>query len=169
MWSVTDLIIPAFFLVWFVASVFAQFKNSKVRGYDYLGILPSFRFFAPRPVTRDIRVFAKGITENKNESAWKELFYADKKWYCFAWNAQHKLRKAVIDIYSDFDAFRESPTIWHVTFPYLIILNAANAIFENSMEFTRVQFMITCFAGHEESTHDIIFLSNEHEIGRVSG
>lgn len=150
--------------VFIIATIFAQFKDSKVRKYDILGLLPSFRFFAPRPVTRDLKIYAQAIDINGNETKWKELFGGEKQWYCFLWNPQHRLRKAVIDIYSDIDEFREAKDIWHLSFPYLILLYSSTFLFNSDSNNTHVQFMITCYAGNEEQVHDIIFKSNVHAI-----
>jgi hypothetical protein len=168
LFAFTDIIILVVLFVWLILSIGAQFKGGKLRASDFLSLLPSFRFFAPRPVTRDIVIYAHALDENGRQTVWKELFYETKKWYCFLWNPKHKLRKAVVDLYSELDDFREADKIWHVTFPYLIILHASNALFEDDPHYTKVQFMITCFAGYEEEVHDIIFLSNIHEIGRIN-
>lgn len=162
-----DYLIITFLLIFLIASFFAQFKDAKIRNYDYLGLLPSFRFFAPRPVTRDIRVFATGFDTNGNSSNWQELFAGERSWHSFFWNPQHRLRKTVIDLYADIDEYREAENIWHLSFPYLVILNAATFLFASDPKFQNVQFMITCYAGSEEETHDVIFKSNVHSIRRA--
>lgn len=159
-----NTIIVIFLSIFVIATIFAQSKKSKVREFDFLGILPSFRFFAPRPVTRDLKIYAQAFDKNDKKSNWKELFVGEKKWYCFIWNPQHRLRKAVIDIYSDIDEFREAKEIWHLSDPYLILLYASTFLFNSNKNYTKVQFMITCYAGNEENIHDIIFQSNVHSI-----
>ena len=125
-----------------ISTILVQFKKSKVRDYDFLGLLPSFRFFAPRPVTRDLKIYAQAFDTNGNESSWKELFISEKKWYCFIWNPQHRLRKTVIDIYSDLDEFREAKDIWHLSYPYLILLYASTFLFNANNQYKSVQLIL---------------------------
>lgn len=162
--AIYNTILIVFLSLFIVSTILAQSKKSKVRNYDFLGLLPSFRFFAPRPVTRDIKIYAQAFDDNGNESNWKELFVGEKKWYCFLWNPQHRLKKAVIDIYSDIDEFREAKDIWHLSYPYLILLYASTFLFNSNSQYKNVQFMITCYAGNEEDIHDIIFKSNVHSL-----
>ena len=149
---------------WFVAAVFAQRINSTVLKYDYLGLLPDFRFFAPRPASRDICLYVRGLPNSGEWSPWHAVYSQPKRWWCFLWNPQHRPRKAVFDLFQELEHFREAPEVWHVSAPYLAFLNVATAEMAKIGEVSRVQFMIACYAGFEEATHDILFLSHAHRV-----
>jgi hypothetical protein len=52
----------------------------------------------------------------------------------------------------------------HLSLPYLTLLNSATSIFAKDKHAESVQFMLTSFAGYEDSTNELVFLSNVHRI-----
>jgi hypothetical protein len=156
-------VIGVILAIWLIASIVAQFWTG-IRRFDFIGIIPSYRFFAPRPVSRDIQIYFRGFGK-ENPGPWMPVWNAEKPWYCFIWNPAHRIQKTLYDIYEDLEPYRESPQIWHTSLPYLVLLNVATARLASNRECDSVQFMIACYAGHEDPTHDVLFLSNRHDIG----
>lgn len=163
MLSFFDIVIIMTFSILFVLSVLAQ-HSEKVRKYNYLGLLPDFRFFAPKPVSRDLCVFVRGISISGEETKWMPIVHAKKNWWCFIWNPDHRLRKTVSDLFRYLNDFRDSKDIWHLSFPYLTLLNISTNLLSKDLNIVKAQFMIACFAGHEEAIHDVLFLSNVHRL-----
>lgn len=163
-----EWVIIFFLLVWFILSVLFQIesiRHSKFFNIDLLGIIPSFRFFAPHPVSQDLIVYARGKLSDEHYSNWFPLHKSKKGKFSFIWNPVHRERKAIYDLYEELEPFRETPKIWHVSSPYIILLNRAQDVLRSkNEEYKMVQFCIACYAGYEDQTHEILFLSNEHEL-----
>jgi hypothetical protein len=159
-----DASIIAFFAIWFLFSILAQSDKPIVLKYDHLGLLPTCRFFAPRPVSKDFSVYAKATGSMNYSTAWKPLFYSKKNWWCFIWNPQHRLRKTIGDLLRQLETTKEMDEFKHLSLPYLTLLNSATSIFAKDKHAESVQFMLTSFAGYEDSTNELVFLSNVHRI-----
>ncbi|ARV16644.1 hypothetical protein [Polaribacter sp. SA4-12] len=161
--NITEITIIALFSFWLISTALYQFNTSFLDKVDIFGLLPSFRFFAPRPVSRDLRVYCKGYTLNREATNWIPVLKSTKNYWCFIWNPDHRLRKSIFDLYEELDPFRKTPDIWHLTLPYLIFLNAAESTLKSKPGIDQIQFTVACFAGFEDSTHDLLFISNLHK------
>ena len=154
--------------IWFICSVLYQIepvRQSRVFDFDILGIIPSFRFFAPHPVSHDLKVYARGLNNANQQSNWYPIHKTERGKFSFLWNPIHRERKAIYDIYEELEPFRQAPKIWHLSAPYIILLNRSQHVVKHKQQdFTKVQFCITCYAGYEDQTQNILFLSNEHEL-----
>lgn len=164
MWHVYDGLLFLFLLFWFICSCFAQQQIlPRYFAHDLLGLLPNCRFFAPKPVSFDLAVYLRTRDEAGALSPWLPLIAQGKTCICVIWNPGHRLRKTVYDLTDMLQMQRETRDTWHLSYPYLLLLNActtaARALPEPP---TRVQFVITAYAGYESSIQNIIFLSHLH-------
>jgi len=159
-----DFPILAFIAVWFIFSILAQLNTPGIHRFDYFKVLPTYKFFSPRPVSKDFCIYIRGVTDDCKDN-WTPLFYNKKQWWCFIWNPQLRLSKALNDLFDQLESFRNSADLLHISIPYLILLNSANAqIVLANNQCTHVQFMIGCYEGYNDTRITIIFLSNIHVL-----
>jgi hypothetical protein len=159
-----NILITLFLLLWLISAIFSQGKQKKILRFDFLGLIPNCRFFAPRPISRDLNVYARGLSTIGETTPWKPIFFTKKPWYCFIWNPHQRLRKILLDLLQQLQRFRDEKDTWHISFPYLTLLYTSTHLFNKNPNMYSVQFMIACHAGYEEDTNDILFLSNIHRI-----
>lgn len=158
-WSVAFLL-----AVWLVCSVAAQRNlSSKVLTFDVLGLIPNCHFFAPKPVSLDIKVYVRSIEGSGENSPWQLLVDGRKTRWCSLWNPQHRLNKALYDIADMLQRDGHSPQSWHLSYPYLTLLNATTGHFSSSGSVRAVQFVITASAGYEDDVQNVLFLSHLHK------
>lgn len=163
--SIWETLVLTTLSIWLCSSFLAQLKNPKILNYDFLNILPTYRFFSPRPVAKDFCIYLRGF-ENQVSDKWIPLFYNKKKWWCFIWNPQMRIAKAINDFFDQIFSFKNSERNIHISIPYLIILNTATARLISTTEtpYTHIQFMIGSHAGFENSNIKILFISNIHKL-----
>jgi hypothetical protein len=163
MWHIYDGLVLSFFGLWFLCSCIAQRRVlPRVLRRDQAGLIPNCRFFAPRPVSFDLSVYLRTQDERGCHSSWQPLVEGDKTSLCFVWNPSHRLRKTVYDL-TDMLQQQDRRETWHLSYPYLLLLNACTTAARSLPEHgRRVQFVITARAGYEDIIQNIIFLSHFH-------
>jgi hypothetical protein len=161
--SLGDFVVATILLSWLVASVFAQPRPSRVlasRWYDFNGLLPNYRFFAPRPIAYDYIIeyrFGRG----EQPSVWRSLPIEEKNGMCWVWNPSQRLRKGVNDLVALLLRARADDSIL-VSHPYVAILNVATALAAAEGGIA-VQFRVVRSGGHS-CTREIIFRSQAHSV-----
>ncbi len=162
--EIIDIGIIGFFCIWLAVTIIAQIWGNFLK-FDYLELIPICRFFAPSPVSTDICVYAQGLDLKGSElTEWRQLYRSDKNWLSFAWNPSHRIWKAYYDLVNEIELVRKADKVWHLTCPYLILLNASGALFKNHPDVKMVKFIVTSHPGFEDCTRDIIFKSHEHRL-----
>jgi hypothetical protein len=163
MWTAYDLLIASLLAAWMAFSILAQRITSSVFRFDVTGLVPNCRFFAPKPVSLDVTIHIRQGNSSGDFSAWRPVLEARKEWWCFVWNPEHRLKKALFDLTEMLQLHGDNTETRHLTFPYLALLNLTLNHASARNGFSRVQFIISGYAGYEDSVHNIIFLSNLHE------
>jgi hypothetical protein len=145
---------------WLVASVIAQNLHSYVWRFDLLNLLPNCHFFAPKPVSHDMALFIRSHGLPTGPSDWQRILPDAKRSWCFIWNPQHRIRKALFEMLMLLQTSTADKETCHISYPYLVFLNLASSRLKGS---PRVQFLVTAFEGHESSVQKLVFLSYIHQ------
>jgi hypothetical protein len=159
-----DYILVLFFGLWIISSLCRQIFHHKFAVYDKFDLLPNCRFFAPRPLSHDYRIYAKGINTVENtETVWRPIVRDKRSWWNFLWNPRAKLIKTVFDLSV---TFISNPKVTQLHLPYLIILNHCDDLFKNE-NIDQIKFMVVKYAGYDDSDFQLIFESKIHAIERA--
>lgn len=164
--SAYDAFVVVGFASWILCSIYVQRFPRRSLRYDWLGLLPNCRFFAPRPISTDLCIYLRRFDAARLPLGWSPLLSPRKSWWCFIWNPDQKLRKAQHDVLQWLQSYANAPLTWHLSYPYLVVLNAATAVARQDENCKAVQFMIACYAGYEETVRDVLFVSHVHEVTR---
>jgi hypothetical protein len=161
-----SLVIIALF-IWIFLIIISQTKfDKKIRSYDSWGMLPGFRFFSPKPVSRDYKIYVKGCNSNISGS-WIELLPINRTIYNFIWNPESKLTKFKIDLINKFSKYEtdKSENLWHLSYSYIVLLNTSvDYLKSTNHNHTHIQFLISSSCGHDNSIDNVIFISNIHRL-----
>lgn len=159
MWTLYDGFVAIALAAWMISSVLAQKPLSRVLQFDLFGLLPNCRFFAPKPVSHDLSIYVRSIDKEGRRAPWQMLIKEKKEPWCVLWNPQHRLKKAIHDILEMLQSHSEDRTIWHLSYPYLLLLNVAAFRLKSA---AAIQFVITAHAGYENDNQKLVFLSHVH-------
>jgi len=160
---VGDIFIIAVLAVWLIASILAQVRNTaRLRSYwhDFGGLLPSYKFFAPRPVSADYQILYRFIGEGDVAGEWIPLFEPGKPIYCCVWNPRQRLTKAISDLIAVLFPHTDNESNVQTSRAYLLIVNHITSIARSAG--VPVQFIITKSNGFEDTTDYIILGSYVH-------
>ena len=164
-----DVIIVAVLAVWFIASVLAQPQPRnpalvKKRRRDFGGLLPNYRFFAPIPIAFDYQIFYRLVREGGVAGEWIPLDVPAKPFYCWLWNPQQRLKKAVNDLVTVFHRYRQLNLVEKIptSYAYLLILNHVKSV--TRPEDASVQFIVTQTKGFEDKEEHVLFASYVHPL-----
>ncbi len=133
-------IVVIILITWLILTVFNQINPlrkslSFIFGYDVLGMIPLWTFFAPNPGDTDTHVLYRDRNVAGNVGAWKEIDPIIRENIFDCWNPKRRLSKAVVDIIPDLLQSHYSNTNNEevikktvnkriaLSFPYLLILN----------------------------------------------
>lgn len=160
---VGDILIIVLLAVWLIASILAQVRNSaRLRSYwhDFGGLLPSYKFFAPKPITADYQILYRFIGEGDVAGEWIPLFEAGKPVYRCLWNPKQRLTKATSDLVAVLYRYTDNSSNVQTSRAYLLIVNHIASIARSAG--MPVQFIITQSNGFEDRTDNIILGSYVH-------
>jgi hypothetical protein len=146
--------------VWLCASVIAQNLQSSVWQFDFLNLIPNCHFFAPKPVSHDMALFIRSHGLPTGSSKWQPILSDAKGRWCFIWNPQHRIRKALFEILQSLQSSTADQEACHLSYAYLIFLSLASSRLKGH---PKVQFLVTAFEGHESSVQKLVFLSHIHQ------
>jgi len=162
--SVGDILIVALLAVWLIASILAQVRNTaRLRSYwhDFGGLLPGYKFFAPKPITADYQILYRFIGAGDVAGEWISLLEPGKPVYCCLWNPKQRLTKAISDLVGVLYRYRDDN--WsnvQTSGAYLLIVNHITSMARSAG--MPVQFIITQSNGFEDTTDYIILGSYVH-------
>ena len=162
-----DIVIVAVLAGWFIASVLAQPRNSfllKPRWSAFRGVLPNYSFFAPKPVAFDYQIFYRVVRANGVAGEWIPIDLPAKLFYCFLWNPQQRLKKAVHDLVKVLFRYRQGDLIKkiHTSHAYVLLLNHVKSI--TRPEDASVQFVVTQTKGFEDKEEHVLLVSHLHPL-----
>jgi hypothetical protein len=161
-----DTALIVFFGVWLLASLEAQRENSITLRLDFLGFIPSCRFFAPQPVTQDVRVYFRVLAApNAESSIWWPLEGPPRSLADALWAPGMRWNKALsTSIRSLLRASDRNPRMVNGSLSYLRLLNCITARAVKLPDARFVQFIITKHSGFEADTRIRLFTSSVHAI-----
>lgn len=176
--QVSTVLVVAFFIIWFLLSIIFQF-NSPAKGilakFDYLGLLPSWSFFAPIPGTSDYRLVFRDKKNNHNWSEWNEVsFYSEFSFIRTIWNPKKVELKALSDIIQillkelNNNLYKKNPRLIMLTTPYMALLTKVNnePCPDDSIE---RQFAVLSSSGFGQDRKVVpLFVSSSHLINEYA-
>lgn len=163
--QVSDIIIIAVFSSWLGLAVLVYIPALQpwVRGFDVLGMIPEWRFFAPNPGREDCYLLYRDKLEDGSVTDWTELAPTVRRqyWHAF-WNPRKRGNKALFDVVRSLmrQIHNQAPGI-EVSIPYLTLLNHVSLQpRSDSSAFT--QFLLMRSAGDMEP--ELAFMSGLHAL-----
>lgn len=153
---------------WFMVCVACQLPlpmTRALRRFDLIGLVPDWRFFAPRPATKDFYLMFRDRLVDGTCTDWTELeTLAPRPWWGALWNPDRRVRKAMFDLTTELagELAVTTDTTVKLTVPYLALL-AFVAAQRRSSASACTQFMILQ-AGGDQDDHEALFLSDFHEV-----
>jgi hypothetical protein len=172
---VAAFVIPAAFGAHLAATLFTQLPGNgfgRVREFDLFAVVPSWRFFAPRPATTDYHLFCRGLSEDGTTSSWEDVHPPVNRSAMHAvWFPSHRTQKALFDVMTDLlSVFRsvdgssvnDQPS-YKVLERYVLQVAVRHRVLRLH---DAVQFCIATSAGYDESVEpSVLFVSRR--IGRT--
>src|SRR5262245_30980214 len=144
-------------------------------GFDFLGLIPVWTFFAPRPGTSDYRIFFRGKNRSGELLPWVELELSEsrKPWH-FLWNPHKRHAKVLTDLVQAFLRFYYSASSKNydsaqfraasmLNMAYLAVLSLIEAR-GRSLAMVSVQFAIINEEGHAPGTFNPAIVSLFHPV-----
>ncbi len=162
------VVVGAVLGMWFVVCVACQLPMPMARAlrrFDLVGVVPDWRFFAPRPATKDFYLMFRDSLEDGAATDWTEIeTLAPRPWWGLLWNPDRRVRKAMFDLTTELagELTANNDTTVKLTVPYLALL-AFVAAQPRSPASACTQFMILQAGGAQED-HESLFLSDFHEL-----
>jgi hypothetical protein len=161
-----DYFILAFFACWFVATAAYQIGKNPVHRLDWLGFIPSCRFFAPNPLITDIRVHYRAFSDESKEAeedVWRPLLEVPRFPARALWNPGHRLQKSVNVMVPYLLRLQTRTDHIEYTGPYLRLLNVATSrARERGERYT--QFLVTRHRGLASPSRQLMFRSKPHLV-----
>lgn len=152
------------FGTWAIISIFAQVTNRVTdwfKSFDVFGLIPNWKFFAPRPACHDNYLYYRDHSPN-GVGLWHRAFDADaRNWRDPIWNPLRREEKAISDCISHLleDAkFVDTNRIQFST-PYLAILSFISSIPNDGPAIARQFLLARQYPGHRPTP---VFVSNIH-------
>ena len=135
------------FVVWGLATPLALIPGLTkfFRTLDFAGLIPDWRFFAPRPGRSDIFLLYRGITSNSEVTPWREITASfDRRCYNAIWNPGRRERKALIDIVSELgvQCRQQSDSSIQASVPYIALLRLVSSEATLIADCVKTQFLI---------------------------
>lgn len=162
--TIPDIILATICLVWLILTILRQANRSKVQHFDVLDLIPNCRFFAPKPISKDYRLYSQICSNiNSKQDVYHSCFEYKKSWYNFFWNPDQKIIKTTNDLCTHIMLNLESKSY---DFPYLILLNLVNRLYKENKEAESIRFVIVAHKGYEDPSPHIVFRSNIHNVDR---
>lgn len=165
--SVAQGVLATLFLCWGILSVLCQKKTrlaQYLRAWDSFGLIPSWTFFAPNPVSADNYLYYRDHGPS-SVGVWRRAFNADSRTAVDAiWCPLRREEKAVSDaMFHLLDQSEEVGEVrLHYSISYLVILSYVESRLHD-VGATATQFM---FAAKRRGKNPIpLFVSDVHVIG----
>ncbi|MEW9853813.1 hypothetical protein [Novosphingobium sp. M1R2S20] len=160
----------AILAIWWLVTVAFQFEPPGLRTINFHGFVPSCRFFAPRPVVTDARVYYGHFAEPDGplgEAIWQPIIVTPESPARPLWNPHQRLHKSIQTIVRQLGRLEAKGARMPLTIPYLRLLNVAQEHSRAACSEGYVRFIVTRHRGVEEPGRYIVFVSEAHRIGDV--
>lgn len=165
-------IIAIFLSSWFVFSILNQFDNkfiSFIKRFDFFHLIPSWKFFAPKPLIQSYHLYFRDKTSTGEISEWTHIpTTSARKLKHAIWNPGRRYHKLFLDSIKQLekktDELEKTPEAIQISTPYLLLLNLIiHAKHVPDVKYT--QFMILTDQITEGAIDDaLVMCSWFHEI-----
>jgi hypothetical protein len=143
-----------------------------VARFDTLGLVPEWRFFAPKPGRGDHALLYRDSLDAREWGPWTELsLVVPRRWHHFLWNPERREKKALLDFVAALMAIiRETGTEGvEITSPYLALLVYVTTAVERIAVPALTQFLLLNHDGSAGPDEFVpMFLSQVHHHERLS-
>lgn len=164
------IILTLLFSSWMAVSILYQFKFralQPIKKFDTFGLIPTWTFFAPRPISKDYQLVL-GISDQHRECVdWVDLnLVVERRFFHWFWNPNQRINKVIGDIIRSLRKISSDNSIDSVigSFQYVLLLNYL-AHREMGISYNKIQFVILVSHGFIDKTGPQVLLkSNEHKV-----
>lgn len=158
--------------VWALASAVTQVRRpsaQRPRRYDYLGLLPAWNFFAPRPITCDFQVRYRAWSDRAGLGGWQPLELPRERTITdVVLNPTRREKKAMFEacarVIKSYTTYHPDDDAVMISMSYLLILGRVSAEVANA---DAVQFGIW-LTEQKASGSRQVFRSALHALDRVA-
>ena len=158
------------FAAWWLLSLLGQSKTrhiARVRAFDLFHLIPSCRFFAPRPSCRDYHLEYRLRGPSGLECRWRRIVLAgERSWISVLWHPDKRTRKALSTIVRQLSRYlsRWGDQSTRQSLPYLrLLLFVENNISAQTGE--ALQFRILSSADYAQDCRvRLTFKSDWHSM-----
>jgi hypothetical protein len=164
--TIVSSIFLILFVVWGIISIVSQFRDNfvdRLRNWDFCGLIPTWTFFAPNPVSSDNFLYYREHNAN-GTTEWRRAFISPDIGIVFlVWNPYRREEKAITDCMFqllDFSTKFDKERL-HLSISYLTILNYVTSL-QHSTDSMATQFLFGTKKMNEQLKP--IFMSNSHKI-----
>jgi hypothetical protein len=162
-------VIAVLYVSWLLLTVLANTGLlNRISRYDYLGVIPNWKFFAPTPAVDDYLLFVRYQLDDRSYSNWLEISpKCARTFWHIVWNPEKRTTKALFDIITELTFVVnhvDDPTQVVLSVPYLQLLNYCTGLYP---QFDKtIQFMIMTSNYSEGAlTYSPYYCSELHRIG----
>lgn len=151
-------------------------KAMWVLGWDFLGLVPVWTFFAPNPGDTDLHLLYRDRDVDGHVGVWRELQVERRRFALDVWQPLRRVQKGIVDVApdvariddpvppSELDGFIPLPKSRMLGFPYILLLHYVSQVAPNPLAASR-QFALARTAGFgARSTPDIMMISGFHNL-----
>lgn len=172
----TVIVIAVCFLLagWFIVSVLAQLFDgvgTRVPFASTFGLIPSWKFFAPRPRMHDMHLLYRDRFTNQTGTLCCVDTIEDRRWYHLVWNPKKFHNKMFNDIAASLRSslrYIESEDldtrIIMLSTPYIVMLHQVMRIPHRPDAEARQFIIATDKSFEEDPDHKIVFISEFHRF-----
>lgn len=159
--------------VWLALTVVRQFQgrfSDRLTGWDTVGIIPVYRFFAPFPGRFDYHLLVRYQMPDGDFSGWFEIGPENRRTFESAlFNPAKRIRKAQMDLVSELakelDVHGGDRPRVSLSYPYLALLLVAERFIAGRIGLpagTGYQFLVLASCGWEPNDLEPLMLSSLH-------
>ena len=155
-------------ILWLLVTIAYQYPpfHATLGRIDVLRLLPSWSFFAPRPVTRDSHLVVREVLDDGTITAWRPMScFPARRWVDAIWNPSKHSQKIIRDALRTIKLTRgrsSSADVVACSLPYLLVLHYCSTQSLSRSNAVARQFAIVETSGREGRRIWITFISAFH-------
>lgn len=169
------VIVAVVLTAWLVVSAAGQLTVpwgkrplDRLRTLDVFGLIPNYKFFAPRPVQHDFHLLMRTADTSGECGPWRQVAGPpERRWWHAAWNPDRRAFKILSDVMAVAYRFDEDkPRAVQTSLPYLAILNYITQAASQDPAAVHVQFVLAISHGVlSNEDPNVVFKSDLHALG----
>lgn len=159
---------------WFILSAAGQLTApwgnrplDRLRTWDVFGLIPNYKFFAPRPAEHDYHLLIRTVGFSGELGPWRQIAGPpDRHWWHALWNPDRRAFKSLSDVMAV--AYRhdhDKPRAVLTALPYLALLNYVTEAAAHDQGAANVQFVLAISYGVlSDDAPSVVFKSDLHRL-----